>query len=138
MTISAWIGWAMISIFIAILVISKGYTYSWKENYKPLVIGIMTAMIISFIILCAMLWYYGSTASGARALKTQESNFNHGIMRRITVYDVRGDVLQTYEGKFDLEYDDDRILFDDDKGLRHVIYYPTGTVIIDEIKEENE
>ena len=34
-----------------------------------------------------------------------------------------------------MEYDDDRILFDDENGLRHIIYYPTGTVIIDEVSE---
>ena len=28
--------------------------------------------------------------------------------------------------------DENRILFDDEDGKRHVIYYPTGTIIIDE------
>lgn len=29
-------------------------------------------------------------------------------------------------------YKCDRILFDDEQGKRHVIYYPTGTVTVDE------
>ena len=56
-----------------------------------------------------------------------------GIQRKVTVFDATGNVIKEYEGKFDVEYDDDRILFDDEKGLRHIIYYPTGTVIIDEV-----
>ena len=80
------------------------------------------------------IWYYNGTEAGKRALKTQESNFNGGIKRRVTVYDVEGDMIAEYEGKFDIEYDDDRILFDDEQGLRHIIYYPTGNVIIDELE----
>ena len=44
--------------------------------------------------------------------------------------------IQKYDGEFDVTYDNDRILFDDEKGLRHIIYYPTGTVIVDEVEEE--
>ena len=72
--------------------------------------------------------------AGKRAIKTQQSNLGGGIERKITVYDVQGDMIAEYEGKFDIEYDDDRILFDDEQGLRHIIYYPTGNVIIDEIR----
>lgn len=84
-------------------------------------------------------WFYcNHTEGGKRALKTQQSNFNGGIERRVLVYDVSGYIIADYQGKFDIEYDDDRILFDDEEGLRHIIYYPTGTVIIDEIKTEEK
>ena len=43
-------------------------------------------------------------------------------------------MIAKYEGRFDIEYDDDRILFDDEDGLRHIIYYPTGNVIVDEVQ----
>ena len=65
--------------------------------------------------------------------RKKSSQNSGGIERRITVYDVEGDVIAKYEGRFDIEYDDDRILFDDEEGLRHIIYYPTGNVIVDEV-----
>ena len=79
-----------------------------------------------------MLWWFNNTASGKRAFKTQESNFNDGIERMVKVYDVNGELIVGYDGKFDITYDDDRILFDDENGKRHIIYDPTGTVVIDE------
>ena len=57
-----------------------------------------------------------------------------GIQRKVTVYDMEGDIIKEYEGKFDVDYDNDRIIFDDEHGLRHIIYYPTGTVIIDDVE----
>jgi len=41
-------------------------------------------------------------------------------------------MIKTYDGKFDIDHDDNRIIFDDEQGKRHVIYYPTGTVVVDE------
>lgn len=79
-----------------------------------------------------MFWYFNYTASGKRAFKTQESNFSNGINRKIEVYDATGDLIKTYSGKFDIEYDNDRIIFDDQDGRRHIIFYPTGTITIDE------
>lgn len=101
---------------------------------------IVTAVICAVLIVATffgMRWYYGNTESGKRALKTQDSNFNAGIERRVEVYDVEGDLIREYEGRFDVTYDDDRILFDDENGKRHVIYYSTGNVIIDEIGEDD-
>ena len=60
---------------------------------------------------------------------------NGGIKRKVAVYDIEGDIIAEYQGSFDIEYDDDRILFDDENGLRHIIYYPTGTVVIDEVEK---
>ena len=49
------------------------------------------------------------------------------------VYDVNGKLIEKYEGKFDVETDHDNyILFDDEEGRRHIIFYKTGTVIVDE------
>ena len=132
MTVGAW---ALI-IFIGLLSIGLGALIGSNQgDGQGAVIGILIGIIFTGIILGTMLWYYNSTAAGARALKTQESNLNMGINRKVTVYDMEGDAIQEYEGKFDVEYDNDRILFDDENGLRHVIYYPTGTVIIDEVSK---
>ena len=80
-------------------------------------------------------WYYNNTESGKRAMKSQESNFNGGITREVKVYDMQGDLIETYKGKFDVEHENDKILFDDENGHRHIIYYTTGTVVVDEVEE---
>lgn len=98
-------------------------------------VGIGAVVSIPFVIvlLAGMLFYYNGTAAGGRAFKSQQSNFNKGIERTVKVYDVNGKLIQEYDGKFDIEYDDDRIVFDDENNKRHIIYYPTGTIIIDEV-----
>ena len=129
MTVGGW----FIFIVISLVIISICTLFGLGDGTKGAIIGALVGVIISFFILMGMMWYFNNTASGARAFKTQESNFNMGIQRKVTVFDATGNVIKEYEGKFDIEYDDDRILFDDEKGLRHIIYYPTGTVIIDEV-----
>lgn len=127
MTVLGWIVFICIAVFIILIC---GLIASFIEY------GYVTAFVIGAILIIgvciAMHWYYGNTQSGKRAIKSQESNFNDGIERTVKVYDVNGELITEYDGKFDITYDDDRILFDDENGKRHVIYYPTGTVVIDE------
>ena len=108
------------------------------ETIPGKILGIIICIVITVGIWVAGWFYCTHTEDGKRALKTQQSNLNGGIERRVLVYDVSGNVIADYQGKFDIEYDDDRILFDDEEGLRHIIYYPTGTVIIDEIGAEEK
>jgi hypothetical protein len=131
MTIEGFLLWLCISVVGTLISLGFGYTIDTKRS---LLISKLIGIAISLLTLVGMIWWFNSTASGARALKSQRSNFHNGINRVVTVYDVNGQIIKEYKGKFDLEYDDDRILFDDDEGLRHVIYYPTGTVTVDEIK----
>lgn len=95
---------------------------------KRIWIGSVVAVVA---VVGLILWWYLGTAAGSRALKTLRSNVS-GIERTVTVYDINGNILKEYTGKFDVEYDESRILFDDEDGKRHVIYYTTGTVIIEE------
>lgn len=134
MTGGAIIGLLVLTIVIISCVIALN-NETKKKDKKGISIGVTLAGLLIIIGSWAIgIWYYNGTEAGKRALKTQESNFNGGIKRRVTVYDVEGDMIAEYEGKFDIEYDDDRILFDDEQGLRHIIYYPTGNVIIDELE----
>lgn len=136
MTIGAWVLWILLSLFIIAVGCCIGVGLG--DGIAPAIIGALTGVIIAIVMLLVMRWYFNSTADGARALKTQESNLNKGIPREVTVYDVNGNIVKEYKGRFDVVYDDDRILFDDENGLRHIIYYPTGTVTIDELKEDVE
>ena len=106
----------------------RGYIY--KKKYRKSVIAVFVAAVV--LLLVGMLFYYNKTESGKRAFHTQESNFNGGLERKVTVYDAIGNVLYEYEGKIDVEYENGKVLFDDENGKRHVIYYNTGTAIVEE------
>lgn len=134
MTISAWIVFA----FVAFLIFVGAIAIGLDSNSKA---GTIVSVIIAFALIVAigfgMNWYYQNTESGKRAVKDQESNFSGGITRRVNVYDMEGDLITSYEGTFDVEMNDTHILFDDEKGDRHVIYFTTGTVTIDEISDNS-
>ena len=129
MTVGGWVGFASITAVILLIGFLVGFAID--EN-KSVAISMAVSVVLVVFVLIGMLFYYNNTASGKRAYKTQESNFNNGIERIVEVYDATGNLLKTYNGKFDISYDDNRIIFDDENGKRHVIYYPTGTVIVDE------
>jgi len=136
MTVGGWILFVLLAFGVAIAGIFIGMSLETEA------LGTILTTLICGIIVVAMFmgfrWYYSSTESGKRAMKSQEANFNAGIERRVEVYDVEGELIKEYEGRFDVTYDDDRILFDDENGHRHIIYYSTGNVIIDELGEEKE
>ena len=129
MTVGGWILFIIIAFLIFLLCFGIALGVDERIGY---VIATIISVLLIFAIGIGMHWYYNNTASGKRAFKSQESNFKDGIERTVKVYDVNGQLITEYDGKFDITYDNDRILFDDEKGKRHVIYYPTGTVIIDE------
>lgn len=133
MTIGAIILDAMVLMVIIFFVLG---TYVSFDSISSVVITTLLGVIVMAVIIGGQLWYYNNSESGKRALKTQASNYNQGITRKVQVYDINGKLIKEYKGKFDLEYDNDRILFDDEKGKRHIIYYSISTVIIDE--EDNE
>ena len=127
--------WVLVGITLIIgLVISAICIGEIKDGYdKGFAIGGLIVTVIVTIGICAgLIWWLYGTESGARAIKDTESNVKGGIERIVTVYDIDGEIIQQYEGKFDVSYDADRIKFDDENGKRHIIYYTTGTVIIDE------
>lgn len=131
MTIGAWIGFIIAALIIIIIGLSAGVTLG-DGKAAPAVVGTLCGVIINAIILGFMLWYFSNTENGKRAMKSQESNFNGGIERTVKVYDIKGEIIAEYEGKFDVDYNESRIIFDDENGKRHIIYYKTATVVIDE------
>lgn len=95
--------------------------------------SVIAALLVTVAICGAYIWYRNNSERGRRALRDQESNLNGGIERTVSVYDIYGNLIKEYSGKFDIESDrKSYILFDDDNGKRHMIYYTTGTIIIDE------
>ena len=129
------IGWLGIITGIIVLIIGVGVgILNIKDGEKRvgkicIVIGILLSISIS---IGSGYWLYG-TESGKRAQKDWISETSGGIERVVTVYDINGQVIQTYEGKFDIETNEQNyILFEDENGERHTIYYTTGTIIVDE------
>ena len=64
-----------------------------------------------------------------------------GIGRTVTFYDINGEEVAKYTGRFDVEeLSQDgvvKIKFDCN-GKRHIIYAQTGTVLIDENESDQE
>lgn len=131
MTIGAWVCFVIAALILIIIGLAAGISLG-DGKAAPAVVGTLCGVIASAIILGFMLWYFGNTEKGKRAMKTQESNLNGGIERTVKVYDVKGDIIAEYEGEFDIDSNENRIIFDDENGKRHIIYYKTATVVIDE------
>lgn len=129
MTVGGWVLFGVIAFALVILGLMLGDALGERNGA---IAGVIIGILIAIFILIGMHWYYNNTASGKRAFKTQESNFANGLQRTVKVFDVNGNVIYEYDGKIDITYDESRILFDDENGKRHVIYYTTGTVLIEE------
>lgn len=131
------IGGIIIAVLLTLIAIVVSLFFIVDEYMRIIskIIGVAVTLFIVAAVWGGLLWYFNNTESGKRALKTQKSELNGGITREVKVYDMEGDLVQSYKGKFDVDYDNDRIIFDDENGLRHIIYYPTGTVVIDEVTE---
>ena len=127
MTVGGIIFCVICTIFVIFLGVMIG------SNTKPLV-GFLVFVILVVGIWGGSHWYYNNTASGARAIKDQQSEFNNGIERHIVVKDYSGGIIAEYKGKMDIETDNETyVLFDDEEGKRHIIYNTTGFILIDEI-----
>jgi len=138
MTITSIILCIVITLVVLIIgVIAAGCSFAdgtWVRG----VLSIVISIVIIGLTWGGTYWYYSNTESGKRALKTQDSNLNNGIEREVIVYDMDGDELEHFRGRFDVDYEDERIMFDDENGNRHVIYFKSGTVIINEIEGESD
>lgn len=115
---------ALITVIIAAIVI-------WKFHHEE---NVVIGTIMIAIIIIASAFYLTSTEGGKRFLKDIKSDVSGGITRHVRVYDFNGELIEEYEGTFDIETTNNNyILFDDENNLRHIIYFTTGTVIIDEL-----
>lgn len=131
MTIGAWIGlavcWTLVLFFVT------GALAACEAEKNTWIIGMSITFVLLTLLSGLFIWYRSTSESGRRAMKDQQSNLNGGINRTVSVYDINGNLIKEYTGKFDIEKDrNSYILFDDENGNRHVIYYTTGTIIIDE------
>lgn len=79
-------------------------------------------------------WYFTSTGSGIRTVKNFKSETNNGLKRRITVYNVDGDIIFQQTDKFDISYKDHDLQYVDSHNRKHNIYIGSGTVVVDDLE----
>ena len=110
-----------------------------EAKYKIIALIIEVVLIVAVVGGCAA--YHTKTKSGKRSIKTWQSETSGGIDRTVTVYDINGEEVAKYTGRFDVEESSQegvvKIKFDCN-GKRHIIYAQTGAVLIDENEEDQE
>ena len=72
----------------------------------------------------------GCTESFRREFKSFKSNVSGGLERTVTVYDYNGEVINSWEGKFDVSASENEVYFDID-GKRVIVH---GGIVINEEK----
>ena len=93
-----------------------------KQKIAMAIVAIvMIGLIIGIIIT--------GSASFQRGFKSFKSEYG-GINRTITVYDYSGNEIKSWTGRFDVESNESKVLFDDENGKRVIIY--NGIVINEE------
>lgn len=130
------IGWWIVLGIVLIGGITLGAYLLYDGTLSGGIGTIFGAVVLSILIGCFGFWWCNNTADGARALKDQRSNLNNGLNREITVLAADGREIFHYKGRCDIESDhaDNYILFEDEDGLRRMIYYGiTDTVLIMEL-----
>ena len=119
MTIGGWIAFA----FLAICIMGFGIAMLVMcENVQWKVLWMLISTVVTILLLVFMMWYYGNTASGKRAMVDQKSELNNGIERTITVYTADGKVIAQYTGEIDIEGNDGGYVLFDYDGKRYTYY----------------
>lgn len=133
MTIGFWI----MTIVIGVCGLGFAFFVMWDYNsFRSGVPALLTTILVVVLIIFGGHWYFNNTASGARALKDEQSNLNKGLMREITITAEDGREIFHYIGKCDIETTNEYILFEDENGLRQMIYWGIqDTIIISELPE---
>lgn len=131
MTIGLWI----MAIAVGIIGIIFSIAIWWVDNNPG---GSMLAILITVVLVLLIIgggfWYCNNTAGGIRAMKDQQSELSNGLMREITITAEDGREIFHYVGKCDIETNGNYILFEDENGLRQMIYWGiTDTIIISEL-----
>ena len=93
----------------------------------------MKKIIAVLLSTAIMMWTFTGCASLERTKKDWQSEMENGIKREITVFSATGEKIWSFEGKFDVDYSSERILFDDENNKRHIIYFKGGTVVVNEV-----
>ena len=124
MTIGFWI----VTIIVGVI----GIFFSikiWVMDDNPG--GSMLCILVTVFVVLLII------GGGIRAMKDQQSELSNGLMREITITAEDGREIFHYIGKCDIETNDNYILFEDENGMRQMIYWGiTDTIIVSELPEK--
>lgn len=133
--------WILIVCAVCAAIALTVYSVSQKRDHNSIGItyNLAVRIVATWIILVAfsglLIWFMYFTETGKRGQKSLESNTSGGLNRTVKVYDMQGELIAEYKGKFDVAESATegitKVKFDCD-GKRHIIYGSTGTIIIDE------
>lgn len=90
------------------------------SNFARVAISATAAAMLA----CSM----SGCASCSRSYKSMQSDFGGGLHRRVTLYDYSGNVIDQWEGTFDVAENDQEVYFDVD-GKRVIIQ---GGIVVNE------
>ena len=119
MTIDGWIVFALIG---GCLILGAVFGAVVCENIAARITIPILCIIATIGLLIGMLWYYGNTASGQRAMVDQQSDIGNGLERVIRVYTANGEIIAEFEGKIDIEGNDGGYVLFDYEGKRYTYY----------------
>lgn len=119
MTISGWIIFAVIA---GCLIIVASFGAVTCESIAARITIPVLCVLATIGLLIGMLWYFGNTASGQRAMVNQQSDLGNGLDRIVRVYTANGDIIAEFEGKIDIEGNDGGYVLFDYQGKRYTYY----------------
>ena len=91
----------------------------------------LSTIVVTVILGISVLTLTGCSESFQRSMKTFRSEYAGGLERTVRVYSGSGELIETYEGKLDVEANEygNKVLFDLN-GKRVILY--NATVIVEE------
>ena len=116
MTIGGWVVFAVIAICLILVAICGAVVC---ENIAARITISIVCALATIGLLIGMLWYFGNTASGQRAMVDQQSDLGNGLNRIVRVYTANGDIIAEFEGKIDIEGNDGAYVLFDYEGKRY-------------------
>ena len=119
MTIGGWIVFAIIAGCLILVAIGGAVAC---ENIVARITIPIICVLATIGLLIGMLWYFGNTSSGQRAMVDQQSDLGNGLNRIVRVYTANGDIIAEFEGKIDIEGNDGGYVLFDYQGKRYTYY----------------
>jgi len=134
--IGFWIGFVILGLVLATGGVIAGYYMFNKTKLKNVAAGILALVLFGLTIFGGH-WWMNNTASGLRMQITWQAEINIGLNRNIQVFTATGVLVYEYEGRFDVQQNEYRIIIDvlneDNVPRRVYISAPAGVVVISEI-----
>lgn len=119
MTINGWISFVIIA---GLLILGAFLVFISSENLAVRITVSALCGLAVIGLLIGMLWYFGNTASGQRAMVDQQSDLGNGLDRIVRVYTANGDIIAEFEGTIDIECNDGGYVLFDYQGNRYTYY----------------